>query len=164
MKSPVAWIPSVLAARRLRELARSLNVFSEGKPLVQTLTGTRLITASSLPINNFPLKFDKQTRTLTLPGLYLDFVRWQYIPPQNVSGAPAANQSGYLRIVVGATYDLADFWATINIGTPTLEWVLDENVTAPPPDFYYFNIVRFEENAEPVPYQLSSPLIKRWPF
>jgi hypothetical protein len=171
MKSPAAWIPSAHAAQRLRDLARSLGIFSEGEPLEKTVNGPQLITAPSRVINNFPLRFDKQTRTLTVPGIYVDFATWQYLPPQEVSGGPSANQKGWLRMVVNVTYDEADFWATINVGTPYLEWVSFEEVGNIieadqwfrnfDTDDYYRYIVRLFDDEKPKPWAISSPLVKQ---
>jgi hypothetical protein len=171
MKSPAAWIPSSVAAQRLRDLARSLGVFSNGTPLVKPIGGPQLITASRRQSDNFPVTFDTQTRTISLPGIYVDFATWHYLPPQTVAGGPASHQNGWLRIVLDVSYDVDDFWGTISVGTPVLEWVLSEDVgTTPGAQFirsddgtqYYRYIVRVFQHETPLPWQTSSPLFKQF--
>jgi hypothetical protein len=132
MKSPVAWIPSTVAAARLREIARSLKIFNNGLRLVKTLQGTQLITGQPPPVNNFPVSFSPQTRSIEVPGIYVDFATWQYLPPSVFSGGPSPSADVWLRLVLPVTYDVGDFWDTLDVDAPFLEWVTHEDgVTSP---------------------------------
>ena len=187
MDSPFAWIPSTAAAQRLRDLARSLRVFSEGKPLVQTLAGPRLITAPPPEtINNFPIKYNDQTGVATVPGIYVDFVTWQYLAPQTIGGGPVGTTGDkWLRLKLDVSFDpMPDFWTTVSIGAPTLEWVDTEGAT-PTPSFmanffpnhdgsiYYRYIARVYNPEEPEQTQvnklvlqstLSAGIVQGFPF
>ena len=148
MTSPAALLPPKVAVGEVLKLAKSLGISVTGIGSHTTPDGAREITAKSQVKNNFPIKWDKQTRTITVPGIYFDFATWQYIPPQKVPVGPAANQNAWLRIVVEATYDPLDFWATIEVGKPTLEWVLDANIGPQGPDEFFYYIVHIYDPEE----------------
>lgn len=177
MKSPVAWIPSTVAADRLRQVASSLVILNEGVPLVKTISGVQLITHTPEAINHFPIGWNSQTRTIELPGIYVDFVTWQYLPPQKVTGGPNSNQKKWLRIAVDVDFDPLDFWDTVSIGEPRFEWVSDEYAveeTGSPVNnnsfmsndaesIYYRYIVRIFEGERPFAWVMETPLVNGFP-
>ncbi len=185
-----AWIPGRIAAAKLRDLARGLGILSQGLPVLTLSNGTRLITAEAEQSDPFPIQFDRQTRALTLPSLYLDFFTWQYIAPQTVFGGPSSTQDRWLRMVVSATYSLGDYWdfdpptgestVSASIGLCRFEWV--DAKLPPPPDppsdivlvssapgivedvagDYYFWLVRITDGV--IVYKPQSALLRGWPM
>ena len=172
MKSPVAWIPSRAAAVHLREIARSLNVFSDGLPLVKSLQGQQEISAPEVETPDFDLRFNAETRSIAVPELYIDLPLWQYLPAQTVSGGPTATQDFWLRVAVSTSFDPLDFWNTVTIGSASYEWVADSEADPYPPgsgafvpngdsSIHYRYLARVTNHVL-IPYFISTGLTKSY--
>jgi hypothetical protein len=169
MNSPAAWIPATLAAARLRTIARALQVFNVGIRLVKTIQGTQLIIGQPL-VDNFPVSFSAQTGSIQVPGLYVDFATWQYLPPSPFSGGPSATQDKWLRLVLPVTYDPGDFWDTLDVDAPFLQWVTHEDGVTTPGGFFpsdtedefYFYLVRIKNHT--VTVHTTSALLRGFPL
>jgi hypothetical protein len=178
MKSPVAWIPSSAAAVHLREIARSLNVFVDGLPLVKTLQGQQQISTPEVLTTDFDLRYNADSRVVQIPDVYVDLATWQYLPAQTVSGGPSSSEDFWLRIALPTYYQTfdpdtlkyVDFWATLNIGSATYEWVQDSEADPYPPgnggfvpnadsSIHYCYIARVTGGVL-TPYFISKGLIK----
>ena len=135
MDSPVALLPSKAAVSEVLKLAKGLGISVTGIGSNTLPDGARVVTApQSTARNNVPFKYDKETRTLAIPGIYVDFVTWQYLPPQTIGGGPSLNGNKWLRIAMEVSFDPPpDFWSTVSIGLPIFEWVNDEEADPPPP-------------------------------
>jgi hypothetical protein len=147
MTSPAALMSPKTAVSEVMKLAKALGISVVGIGSKTTPDGARQVTwPESVPRNNFPFTFDKVAQTITIPGIYVDFVTWQYLPPQTITGGPPANGDAWLRVTVPASFDHdnpIDFWATVNIGNARLEWV--DHATADPPPIGF--VATFIENS-----------------
>jgi hypothetical protein len=170
MKSPAALLSPKTAVSEVIKLAKSLGILVEGFGSNTTPDGARVVTTEFIRRDNFPFKYDKETRVVTVPGIYVDFARWKYIPPQTIAGGPNANGDAWLRIALPVSFDaMPDFWSTVSIGTPTLEWVDNEDADPAPPgtaDFvrnddgtiFYSYIIHVFDPTEPTE---EEPVIKQ---
>jgi hypothetical protein len=136
MDSPVALLSPKVAVAEVLKLAKSLGISVTGIGSQSAPNEARVVTAPTGPrAFNFPIKYDEQTRVITVPGIYVDFVTWQYVPPQTIGGGPGLNGDKWLRMALGVSFDpMPDFWGTVSIGAPTFEWVDTEGAT-PTPSF-----------------------------
>jgi hypothetical protein len=134
MKSPVALLSPKTAVSEVIKLAKSLGILVEGIGSNTSPSGARVVTAEFTKRDNFPFKYDKKTQVVTVPSIYVDFARWRYIPPQTIAGGPSSNGDAWLRIALPVSFDaMPDFWSTVSIGTPTLEWVDNKDADPAPP-------------------------------
>lgn len=171
MNSPIALLPSKVAVQEVLKLAKSLGISVTGIGSQTTPDGARVVTAApSTEKNNFPLKFDKQTRSMSVPALYVDLATWQYLPPQIVQGGPSEGEDSWLRVAVPTSYDPLDFWATVFIGSAGYQWVKDSDANPYPPGTSAFvangdNSVHYRyiarvTNHEVTPYFITEGIIK----
>jgi hypothetical protein len=171
MNSPAALLSPKVAVAEVLKLAKSLGISVTGIGSQSAPNGARVVTAPSVVRDNFPIIWDKATRTITLPGIYVDFAFWQYIPPREVFGGPLPKEDKYLRVVLDVTWDNLDFWPTISVGTPYFEWVSWDEVGNVLPtlgwirdignDKFYCYIVKIFQDEEPKLWSgFSSPLLK----